>query len=144
MARRESAHSVRQGCFHPEWCSPFVRVMAKQRRSVVPAAVMHLVEPRWQAKSRATLSLPVQANSRVKTAGWRPPLLELPASSLAMERALSEANSRAIRRVLLQADSRVKTAPLEANSRAIRPVLIQANSRVKTADPPSPGLRRAS
>ena len=41
--------------------------MAKQRQSVVPAAVMHLVEPHWQAKSR------------VKTADWRPPLLELPA-----------------------------------------------------------------
>jgi hypothetical protein len=48
--------------------------MAKQRQSVVPAAVMHLVEPRWEAKSRALLP----ANSRVKTADWRPPLLGLP------------------------------------------------------------------
>src|SRR6266487_6265214 len=41
--------------------------MAKRRRFVVPAAVMPLAKPRWQAKSR------------VKTADWRPPLLELPA-----------------------------------------------------------------
>jgi hypothetical protein len=88
--------------------------MAKQRQSAVPAAVMHLVKPRWQAKSRAT------------------------------PRALLKANSRVMRRALLQANSQVKPAPLEANSRAIRRVLFQANSRVKTADPPSPGLRRAS
>src|SRR6266508_1204327 len=73
---------------------------------------MHLVKPRWQAKSRATLRL--------------------------------QAHSRVMRRALLQANSPVKTAPLEANSRAIRRVLLQANSPVKTADPPSPGLRRAS
>ena len=73
--------------------------MAKQRRSVVPAAVMHLMKPHWQAKSRAMLQANwqvmrrglfqansqvmrralLQANSRVKTADWRPPLLELPA-----------------------------------------------------------------
>ena len=86
--------------------------MAKRRRSVVPAAVMHLAMPRWQAKSRATL------------------------------RAILQANSRVMRRAPLQANSRVKTAPLEANSRAIRRVLFQANSRVKTADwrPPLLGL----
>ena len=50
MARRESAHSARQGCFLPEWCSPFVRVMEKQLRSAVPAAVMHFAKLRWQAK----------------------------------------------------------------------------------------------
>src|SRR5712691_1724123 len=52
--------------------------MEKQRRSAVPAAVMHLAEPRWQGKSRATPRTLLQGNSQVKTAGWRPPLLELP------------------------------------------------------------------
>jgi hypothetical protein len=45
MARRESARSVRQDCFLPEWRSPFVRVMAKQRQSAARAAVMHLAKP---------------------------------------------------------------------------------------------------
>ena len=58
--------------------------MAKQRQSAVPAAVMHLAKPRWQAKSRALL----QANSQVKTAGWRPPLLELQANSPAQAKLL--------------------------------------------------------
>jgi hypothetical protein len=65
--------------------------MAKQRQCAVPAVAMHLVKPRWQAKSRATLR-----------------------------------------------------ARLQAHSRVMRRALLQANSRVKTADPPSPGLRRAS
>jgi hypothetical protein len=64
--------------------------MAKQRQSVAPAAVMHLAEPRRQAKSRAMLPpalLPanlqairralLRVNSLLKTAGWRPPLLGL-------------------------------------------------------------------
>ena len=71
--------------------------MAKQRQSAVPAAVMHLAKPRWQAKSRATLRALLPANSRVmrrallqanagedgglafaaaSAGGWRPPLLE--------------------------------------------------------------------
>ena len=93
MARRASARSVRQGCFLPEWRSPFVRVKAKQRQSAAQAAVMQLAKPHWQAKSRAMLPansrairrVLLQANSRVKTAdppspglrreGWRPPLL---------------------------------------------------------------------
>lgn len=78
MARPESARSVRRGCFLREWRSPFVRVMAKQRRSVVPAAVTHLAAPHWQAKPRAMLRPLFQANSWVKTADWRPPLLGLP------------------------------------------------------------------
>jgi hypothetical protein len=93
MARWESARSVRQGCFLPEWRSPFGRVTAKQRQSAVPAAVIHLPEPRWQAKSRVTPRAMLPAHSRVMrrallqtkspvkpnlvvwTAGWRPPLL---------------------------------------------------------------------
>ena len=56
--------------------------MAKQRRSVVPAGVMHLAKLRWQAKSRATPRALLPANSQaqakllVTAAGWRPPLLE--------------------------------------------------------------------
>jgi hypothetical protein len=42
--------------------------MAKQRRSPVPAAVMHFAKLRVQAKSRA--------NSLTKAADWKPPLLE--------------------------------------------------------------------
>ena len=41
MARREFAHSVRQGCFHREQCSPFDQA---------PAA-MHLAKLRRQGKS---------------------------------------------------------------------------------------------
>jgi hypothetical protein len=44
--------------------------MAKQRRSPVPAAVMHFAKLHWQAKSRAKVKLLVTA------ADWRPPLLE--------------------------------------------------------------------
>ena len=51
--------------------------MAKQPQSVVPAAVMHFAKPRWQAKSRAML----QANSLMKAADWRPPLLGLQAKA---------------------------------------------------------------
>jgi hypothetical protein len=44
-----------------------------------------------------------------------------------------------------QAKSRVTPrAMLPAHSRVMRRALFQAHSRVKTADPPSPGLRRAS
>ncbi len=78
MARREFAHSVRQDCFLREWRSPFVRVMAKQRQSAAPPAVMHLATPRWQAKLPQE-KLP--AMRRAKTAGWRPPLLVLPAQA---------------------------------------------------------------
>ena len=77
MARPAFARWVPQDCFLPEYCSPFVRVMAKQRQSVVPAVVMHLVKPRWKAKSRATLRRLLPANSLIKAADWRPPLLEL-------------------------------------------------------------------
>jgi hypothetical protein len=68
--------------------------MAKQRQSAVPAGVMHLVKPRWQATSRVKVMLLVQqlANSRVT------------------RRALLQANYRVMRRALLQANSRVKTA----------------------------------
>ena len=66
MARRESAQSVQQDCFLPEWRSPFVRVMAKQHRSAVPAAVVHLAKQHWQAKSRAALQALLPANSRTK------------------------------------------------------------------------------
>ena len=63
MARRESARSVvPRGWFLPEWRSPVVQEMAKQRQSSVPAPVMHLAKPHWQAKSRARLP----ANSRTK------------------------------------------------------------------------------
>jgi hypothetical protein len=48
-------------------------MMAKQRQSAVLAALMHLAEPRWQAKCQALL----RANSLMKAADWRPPLLEL-------------------------------------------------------------------
>jgi hypothetical protein len=40
--------------------------MAKQRQSAVPAVVMHLAEPRWKAKSRATLRRLLPANFRTK------------------------------------------------------------------------------
>jgi hypothetical protein len=43
--------------------------MAKQRRCADPAAVMRFAKLRWQAKSRA--------NSLMKAADWRPPLLGL-------------------------------------------------------------------
>src|SRR5580765_6511986 len=65
MVRRESARSVRRGCFP-------------------------------------------QVKFRAKTAGWRPPLLELQAQ--APLRVLLPANSRVMRRVLLPANSPVKTA----------------------------------
>jgi hypothetical protein len=55
--------------------------MAKQPQSVVPAAVMHFAKPRWQAKSRAML----QANSLMKAADWRPPLLGLQAKAKLLE-----------------------------------------------------------
>jgi hypothetical protein len=48
MARREFARSVRQDCFLPEQCSPFVLEIAKQRRSADPAAATHLAKLRWQ------------------------------------------------------------------------------------------------
>jgi hypothetical protein len=73
--------------------------MAKQRQSAVPAAVVHLAAPHWQAKSRATLRALLQASSQVmrralsqaktadppspglRRAGWRPPLLGLQAQA---------------------------------------------------------------
>ena len=90
MARRESARSVRRGCFLPELRSPFVPGMGKQRHCAAPAAVMNLADLRWQAKPRAMYranwlvarqvllrekSRP-QAKLLVTAAGWRPPLLE--------------------------------------------------------------------
>jgi hypothetical protein len=90
-------------------------VMAKQRQSAAPAAVMQLPEPRWQAKS---LAMPRALLPQVK----------LPA----MRRALLQARSMEMRRT-----------PLGANSRGTRRVLFQPNSRVKTVDPPSQRLRRA-
>jgi hypothetical protein len=68
MARRESAQSVQQDCFLPEWRSPFVRVKAKQRPCAVPAAVTHLAQQHWQANSPAKRPAPVAVNSQVKTA----------------------------------------------------------------------------
>jgi hypothetical protein len=53
--------------------------MEKQRRSADPAAATHLAKPHWQAKSQATPRRLLPANSRVKTADWRPPLLGPPA-----------------------------------------------------------------
>ena len=56
---------------------PFVQGMAKQRRYAVPAAVMHLAKPRWQAKSRALL--PANSRTEVKLLVQqlaKPPLLE--------------------------------------------------------------------
>jgi hypothetical protein len=62
--------------------------MAKQRQSAAPAAVMHLVKLRWQAKCQATLRVPLpanspalrrglfQANSREKAAGSPSPFLQ--------------------------------------------------------------------
>ena len=49
--------------------------MAKQRQSAVPAAVMHLAKPRWQANSRAMLRALLPANSRTKVM----PLVQQPA-----------------------------------------------------------------
>jgi hypothetical protein len=66
MARRESAHSVRQDCFLPEQCSPFVPVMEKQRQSAAPEAVMHLAKLRRQAKSQATPGTLLPGNCRTK------------------------------------------------------------------------------
>src|SRR4029077_19220736 len=40
--------------------------MAKQRQSAAPAAVMHLANPRWQAKSGATPRALLPAESRTK------------------------------------------------------------------------------
>ena len=54
MVRWESARSVRQGCLLREWCSPFVQETVKRRRCAVLPAAMHLAEPHWQAKCRAT------------------------------------------------------------------------------------------
>jgi hypothetical protein len=93
MARRESAHLALQGCFLREQCSPFVPVMAKQRRSAVPAA--------------PTMCVP-QPNRQMKTVAMWPGLLQV---SLPGMRPLSlEAKSRATPLMLLQAKSRVKTA----------------------------------
>jgi hypothetical protein len=59
--------------------------MAKQLQSVVPAAVMHLPKPRWQANSRATPRALLPANSLMKAADWRPPLLGLQAKAKLLE-----------------------------------------------------------
>ena len=66
MARRESAHSARLDSRHPEWCLPFGRGMAKQHRSAVPAAAMHLAGTHWQVKSRAMQRAQSQVNCRAK------------------------------------------------------------------------------
>ena len=91
---------MRQECFLPEMRSPFGRVMAKQRQSAFPAAVMLLAEPHWHAKFPAMCRALLPANSRVMRR------MLLPANS----QAPLEANSRAIRRVLFQAISRAQTA----------------------------------
>jgi hypothetical protein len=91
MVLREFAHSVPQGCFLREWCSPFARGMAKQRRSALQVALaMFAPQPNRQMKATAT----------------RPALMQ--ASLLVTQRVSQEANSRVILRVLLQAQSRVK------------------------------------
>ena len=89
MARRESARSAQQDCFRQESCSPFDQAMAKQRRSAVPAAAMHLATPRREAKSQAQARLLVAA-------GWRLRLLELKDSPLrrVMEIRLVRARAR--------------------------------------------------
>ena len=93
MVRLASVHSVPQDCFLPEYCSPFVRVMAKQRQTAVPAAP-------------ATCA--PQPNRRTKARAMCPALLQ--ASLLVTQLVSLEANSRVIRRLRLQANSRVKTA----------------------------------
>ena len=74
MAQRESVRSVLQGCFRREQCSPFDQVMAKQRRSAVPPAAMHLAKLRQQGKSRVmpqTL-LPGHCQATVMLLGQQP------------------------------------------------------------------------
>ena len=96
MARRESARSVREGCFL-EWRSPFGRVTAKHRRSADPAApatfaiqlAARLLQVKFWAIRRALLPVSSQAmpwallraNSRTKVKLFvhqlaKPPLLE--------------------------------------------------------------------
>ena len=52
--------------------------MAKQRRSAVPAAVMLLAKPHWQAKSRATprALLPAESRTQVKLLVQQPAKLQ--------------------------------------------------------------------
>jgi len=94
MARRESAHLAPLGCFLREWCSPFVPVKAKQRRSVVPAAqAMCAPQPHRQMKARVKSPELSQANSP------------------ATQPVSLEANSQVIRRVLFQANSQFQMMP---------------------------------
>src|SRR5262245_24018125 len=100
MVRRESARSVRQDCFLPEWHSPFVQVTAKQRRSADPATVMHLVKPQWQAKSRATQRALLPENSQPQAKLLvqllaKPPLLEPQDSPLLQATGILRAQVRA-------------------------------------------------
>ena len=48
-----------QGCFLQEWCSPFVRVMAMQRRCAGPAAVTRWAKANRQANSQQLPSVPM-------------------------------------------------------------------------------------
>ena len=91
MARPAFARSVPQDCFLPEYCSPFVRVMAKQCQSAV--------------REGPGMCAP-QPNRRTKARAMCPALLQ--ASLLVTQLVSLEANSRVIRRRLLQENSRVK------------------------------------
>lgn len=83
MARRESAHSVRQDCFLRESCSPFAQVMAKQRRCAARAELaMCEQQPNLPAKARAIPPGLLQANSlatrrqqRLRANSWTKPIL---------------------------------------------------------------------
>ena len=50
---------MQQGCFRPEWRLPFVQVMAKRRRSAVPAARVMGPTMLPQAKLPVTATLPL-------------------------------------------------------------------------------------
>jgi hypothetical protein len=106
------------------------RQRQRARGSLVLLVQANLRELLQQANLRTWARLRVKAKQPsaadspslgLRRASWGPPLL------------VGQARSREMRRALLQASS------LET-----RPAPLGANSRVKTADPPSPGLRRAS
>ena len=91
MVHREFAQSVQQDCFLLESCSPSVRVMAKQRRSAVPAGLaMCAPHPKRQ----------------VSAAGMS--LTRLQASWPATRRRLLLANSPETQRVLFPGNWRMK------------------------------------
>src|SRR5262249_14154258 len=75
MARRESVRSGLQDCFRREYCSPFARVMAKQRQSAGPEAGMHLAKRHWQGEGPRAPAAPVSgkgAGVRVILVVWQP------------------------------------------------------------------------